>query len=168
MNLRVILHNEFTSRWGRPISWKEFSKQGNEATDNVPSGRRRDWLRLLLSLFTNLQIGELVNRKCALARFIFLVTRAGPLLACLVVRSEGAHPLLGPWKWDNIGFWYLLCQQALVQSLLLPGLIPKEVNNSFLSFCSLVFTSSNSISPSLLQLVIGDKQLVVVGSPSSK
>jgi len=93
--------------------------------------------------------------------------RAGPLLACLVVRSEGAHPLLGPWKWDNIGFWYLLCQQALVQSLLLPGLIPKEVNNSFLSFCSLVFTSSNSISPSLLQLVIGDKQLVVVGSLTS-
>ena len=133
MNLRVILHNEFTSRWvcnGRPISWKEFSKQGNEATDNVPSGRSvlRDWLRLLLSLFTNLQIGELVNRKCALARFIFLVTRA---VACLVIRSEGAHPLLGPWKWDNIGFWYLLCQQALVQSLLLPGLIPKEVNNSF-------------------------------------
>ena len=42
-DLRVILHNEFTSRWvcnGRPISWKEFSKQGNEATDNVPSGRR--------------------------------------------------------------------------------------------------------------------------------
>ena len=170
MNLRVILHNEFTSRWvcnGGPISWKEFSKQGNEATDNVPSGRRRDWLRLLLSLFTNLPIGELVNRKCALARFIFLVTRA---VACLVVRSEGAHPLLGPWKWDNISFWYLLCQQALVQSLLLPGLIPKRKRSTILlckAFCSLVFTSSNSFSPSLLQLVIGDKQLVVVGSLTS-